>query len=386
MRSACRLVDALDIAARNWDPPVHGLPAVALAAGKLMKLPPEKLAQAVNLSRSTIISRWGRPAPRPIRTGREPCAPRPGATRVFAAMLARGGITGPAPIFEGPQGLLPARRRGRPRSRSMASVRKGVPFRIHQCGMKPYPAVIYSQTAIAAAIALARRSATWSASAPSRSRRPSAATSMTGRDPEKWTPENRDTADHSLALHHDAGDVRRRHRQRQLRAGQAPRSAHARLHAQDQGAARTPALTARTGRRVVPTRASPRSLLTGRRVVRGVDDVPGFVGRPMGRATSEPNSAAMSASAGRSEKTDAVLKALWGPRRDQGPVGPCCGMLLAEERSRGVIFYGRLFGPGRLPRCGRCERGRAVVAAVAGVCCWRRLRFCWLLAAARRIT
>ena len=46
----CRLIDALDIAARGWDPPVLSLPAVALAAGKLMKLPPDKLVQAVNLA------------------------------------------------------------------------------------------------------------------------------------------------------------------------------------------------------------------------------------------------------------------------------------------------------------------------------------------------
>src|SRR4029077_5396933 len=32
----CRLVDAFDISKRGWDPPVFGLPAVALAAGKLM--------------------------------------------------------------------------------------------------------------------------------------------------------------------------------------------------------------------------------------------------------------------------------------------------------------------------------------------------------------
>ena len=42
-----RLVDSLDIAARGWDPPVFSLPAVALAAGKLMKLDPERLTHAV---------------------------------------------------------------------------------------------------------------------------------------------------------------------------------------------------------------------------------------------------------------------------------------------------------------------------------------------------
>ena len=46
----CRLVDAFDAMARGWDAPVYSLPAIALAAGKLMKLPPEKLAQAVNLA------------------------------------------------------------------------------------------------------------------------------------------------------------------------------------------------------------------------------------------------------------------------------------------------------------------------------------------------
>src|SRR5262245_6457517 len=46
----CRLVDAFDISTRGWDPPVFGLPAVALAAGRLMKLGPDKLSHAVNLA------------------------------------------------------------------------------------------------------------------------------------------------------------------------------------------------------------------------------------------------------------------------------------------------------------------------------------------------
>ena len=46
----CRLLDVSDAATRGWDTPVFSLPAVALAAGKLMKLAPDKLAQAVNLA------------------------------------------------------------------------------------------------------------------------------------------------------------------------------------------------------------------------------------------------------------------------------------------------------------------------------------------------
>ena len=50
----CRLIDALDIG--SWDPPVLSLPAVALAAGKLMKFPPDRLLQAVNLAVNDHIS------------------------------------------------------------------------------------------------------------------------------------------------------------------------------------------------------------------------------------------------------------------------------------------------------------------------------------------
>jgi predicted TIM-barrel fold metal-dependent hydrolase len=46
----CQLLDAVDLNARGWDHPVCSLPAVALAAGKLMKLDPARLAQAVNLA------------------------------------------------------------------------------------------------------------------------------------------------------------------------------------------------------------------------------------------------------------------------------------------------------------------------------------------------
>jgi 2-methylcitrate dehydratase len=54
----CRLIDAFDanIAGRGWDVPVLSLPAVALAVGKLMKLSPDRLEQAVNLAVNDHIS------------------------------------------------------------------------------------------------------------------------------------------------------------------------------------------------------------------------------------------------------------------------------------------------------------------------------------------
>ena len=54
----CRLIDAFDVSlgTSGWDVPVLSLPAVALAAGKLMKLPPEVLAQAVGLALNDHIA------------------------------------------------------------------------------------------------------------------------------------------------------------------------------------------------------------------------------------------------------------------------------------------------------------------------------------------
>jgi 2-methylcitrate dehydratase len=101
----CRLTDALDIAARGWDTPVLGLPAVALAAGRLMKLSEEQLTHAVGLAindhiplgvtRAGDLSEWKGVA-----------VAEAARNAVFAARLARAGLTGPAPIFEGKTGMF----------------------------------------------------------------------------------------------------------------------------------------------------------------------------------------------------------------------------------------------------------------------------------------
>lgn len=303
----CRLVDALDIAARNWDPPVHGLPAVALAAGKLMKLSPDKLTQAVNIAINDHIP-MGQTRAQTNSDWKGLAAPEAGRNAVFAAMLARGGITGPAPIFEGRKGFFQLVS-GPGEVAVDGFGKKGVPFRIHQCGMKPYPAVIYSQTAIAAAIAVAKEVGDLeriSAIEIATTRR---GYEQTGRDPEKWTPENRDTADHSLpyitARAMFDGDIDNdSYESAKLRD---PRTL---AFMRKIKVAEDPALTARTGPSVVPTRMTA-ILVDGPRVVREVDDVPGFVGRPMGRIDVEHKFRSNVGKRWPREKTDAVLKALW---------------------------------------------------------------------------
>src|SRR5262249_45705082 len=108
-----------------------------------------------------------------------------------------GGITGPSPIFEGRKGFFQL-------VASPADIDVGAfgganaTFKIHQCGMKPYPAVVYAQTAIVAAIALAKEIGDPAAIAAIEIATPRRGNEQPGRDPEKGPPRNRDTADHSL--------------------------------------------------------------------------------------------------------------------------------------------------------------------------------------------
>ncbi len=303
----CRLVDTLDIAARNWDPPVHGLPAVALAAGKLMKLAPDKLMQAVNIAINDHIP-MGQTRAQTNSDWKGLAAPEAGRNAVFATMLARSGITGPAPIFEGRKGFFQLV--SGPGQVAVDSFgRKGVPFRIHQCGMKPWPAVIYSQTAIAAGIAVAKDVGDLERITAIEIATTKRGYEQTGRDAEKWTPENRDTADHSLPyittramfdgdIDNDSYAPAKLHDPRTLAFMRKIKVAE------------DPALTARTGASTVPTRITA-TLADGQRVVREVDDVPGFVGRPMGRADVDRKFRSNIGKRWPQGKTDAVLKSLW---------------------------------------------------------------------------
>ena len=75
--------------------------------------------------------------------------------RALAARLARAGLTGPAPIFEGSSGFF-QQVAGPANVNVEAFGRRGEQFRIHQCSLKPYPAVIYTQTAAVAGIEIAK--------------------------------------------------------------------------------------------------------------------------------------------------------------------------------------------------------------------------------------
>ena len=192
----CRLVDALDIATRGWDPPVMSLPAVALAAGKLMKLSPDQLTQAVNLAINDHIP-MAQTRVQTLSDWKGFADAEAARNAVFAARLARGGLTGPAPIFEGQSGFF-QQISGPGNVDPDTFGRRGQPFRILRCGLKPYPAVIYTQTAIVAGIEVAREVKSLDRIAAIEIATTSRGLQRTGSEPEKWAPKTKETADHSL--------------------------------------------------------------------------------------------------------------------------------------------------------------------------------------------
>lgn len=192
----CRLIDAASISSRGWDHPCYSLPAVALAAGKLMKLTREQMVEAVNIAvgghlalnqtRVQALSNW-----KGLADGNA------ARNAVFAATLAAEGLTGPSPIFEGNAGFF--KHVSGPFTVDTSHFGgAGRPFRIHDCTVKFYPALGMAQTAVPAAIDVARQAGGVDRIAQVQIHTSHAGYITAGRDPQKWTPQNSETADHSL--------------------------------------------------------------------------------------------------------------------------------------------------------------------------------------------
>src|SRR5258705_9614829 len=199
----CRFCDAASIRARGWDHVTFGAFSAALAAASLMKLDPEKTGHAVNIAgvacaamrqaRVGEVSHWkGVAFANAARCG------------VYAALLARAGMTGPAPIFEGQMGFE------KELGVSLGDVAsvfdkkkeampgKGPASMILKTSIKYWPAEYHSQSAIEAALFLRKEIGDPAKIQSVRIESHDASVDIIGSEPEKWKPETRETADHSL--------------------------------------------------------------------------------------------------------------------------------------------------------------------------------------------
>jgi 2-methylcitrate dehydratase len=318
----CRLLDAAELTRRGWDHPINSLPASALAAGKLMGLSAEQMEQAVNIAlnghiamnqtRVQVLSDWKNLA--------DADATRNG---VFAALLARRGITGPSPIYEGNAGFFKLISGAFEIDVEQFGGRKGQ-FRINDCSVKPYPAQGAIQTAILAAAEIAKEIGDVGQIEAIALDTTDFTYQSAARDKEKWAPETKETADHSLpyvvartlldgkitldSFSHDA-----------IRDRKAL-SLMAKMTAKPD-----PALTAMMPKKI-PIRMSV-TLKDGRVIAQQVDGVPGLGGVPMQRSDFERK---FSDNAGKmlpKTENDRVLDFLWSIDR-QAKLDPLFKLLL----------------------------------------------------------
>ncbi len=192
----CRLCDAASIRARGWDHVTYGAFSTAAASAKLLGLSAEKIRQALNLAGTPNITL------RQTRAGElsewKGCAFANAARNgVFAALLAAEGLTGPAPIFEGEMGFF-KQVSGPFDLQKLGGSAGDDDFMIKKTSIKFWPAEYHSQSAIHVALELRKQ-------IPDPARIETidiysfdAAVDIIGKDPEKWRPKTRETADHSL--------------------------------------------------------------------------------------------------------------------------------------------------------------------------------------------
>jgi 2-methylcitrate dehydratase len=182
--------------------PTYGSFSTALAAAMLMKLDPEKTRHAVNIagvagmgmrqSRVGELSHWkGVAFAHAARHG------------VYSALLARAGMTGPAPIFEGQMGFekelgVSLGDVGEKFAVPFAQNPQGPASMILNTSIKYWPAEYHSQSAIEAALFLREQIDDPSQIASVHIESHDASVDIIGSEPEKWKPETRETADHSL--------------------------------------------------------------------------------------------------------------------------------------------------------------------------------------------
>lgn len=194
----CRLGDAATLRYRGYDHVTNGCVASVLGAARALGLNPEQTRQALNLglapnialgqTRGGVLSHW------------KGCAyANASRNALFAVRLAQRGLTGPEPIFEGEHGFIRAVTGGDP-YRLEPFGGDGQPYKIAECSIKRFPLGQYSQTVVQAALeARAQMPEVAIADiAAVNIRTLQKAIDIMAGDAEKWHPQSRETADHSM--------------------------------------------------------------------------------------------------------------------------------------------------------------------------------------------
>ncbi|BAS26613.1 MmgE/PrpD family protein [Limnochorda pilosa] len=193
-----RLADASSIRDRGWDHVTYGAVSAAAGAARVLGLDERATREAIALAATPNV------ALRQTRVGQLSMwkgAAFANASRngVFAAYLARAGMTGPEEVFDGPRGFV---RQVSGPLELPAFGGEGASFRLLDTDIKHFPAEYHSQAAIEAILAVRERMRADGLDAGSVEeiviRTFKVAVEIIGGEEEKWHPTTRETADHSM--------------------------------------------------------------------------------------------------------------------------------------------------------------------------------------------
>jgi 2-methylcitrate dehydratase len=193
----CRLCDAASLRKYGVDHVTYGAISSAVGAAKLLGLDAAKTTHAVGLAGVCNV------ALRQTRAGEmsmwKGCAFANAARNgVFAALVAAEGMTGPAPIFEGELGFMKLVLRTDFTVAPMGGESGSIDFMLPKTYIKFWPVEYHAQSAVEAIMHLRPEIGDWRKVQAIDIHTFDAAVDIIGKDPEKYRPKTRETADHSM--------------------------------------------------------------------------------------------------------------------------------------------------------------------------------------------
>ena len=190
----CRLADAANVRDRGFDYVIFKAAGAAAAVARMLGLSPGRTAEAISLAvtpnvglfqtRLGDVSMW------------KGCASANACRNaVFAARLAAKDMTGPREVFEGRAGFFEAVSGGPFEPDLDASKRE---FRFREVSMKRFPIGHLGQTSVEAALEAQRQTPAGDPVASVHIETCRTAIQLMAGDDQKWRPQDRETADHSI--------------------------------------------------------------------------------------------------------------------------------------------------------------------------------------------
>jgi 2-methylcitrate dehydratase len=191
----CRLCDAASLRKNGWDHVNYGLVSATLAVGKLAGLSRDEMVESLGLAinphaamrqaRAGELSEWKGFAFANVDRN-----------AVVAVELAAEGVEGPAPIFEGKFGFF-NQLTGEFELDVDTFGGRGGDFKINETYIKYYPVEYHAQAAVNIVMDLIEEVDADEIES-IRNETYEAAVSIISEEEEKWDPETRETADHSM--------------------------------------------------------------------------------------------------------------------------------------------------------------------------------------------